>query len=522
MKLLDNLTSIILEASKKKILIDKVGLSAENAEMVDRIAGPLSVWLANKFIERVQKWRGESKEEALNRINSLSLSTAMNTMTSIMDWIRVGLDGNVKPFMTLTFDELYKKSREWHDSLEVGQGDINYVEKNPVILDFRNENGDGFYWVDLETSNSPEECERMGHCGRSSSGNIYSLREVKTLNPKFKLNKSHLTAAISDDGVIYQMKGPKNSKPQSKYHKYIIDLLYLTDEDGEYFIKDFGREYQSSSDFKISDLTEEEMKKLLEDRPDLFTDGYTRYKLFQEGRIKPEDFPLSEVLNIELEDIRHLVDGLDPVKIQTRKKVGDRIETGYRYEHPAVQILNGNFEYWGNSDNVDIEGFFKYVSDSKTDQIIRSKLIEKAKKQGVTISEEEDGNLYELFQEYDDGDIENAIRWGVTNAEESDVSGKLYEQLKDSLSEYGHVIELTEEGLKLEVDLTQTLTLLDDDFVQELFDQNFHRSDNRLNIMGAFWDIVNETTFYNKEKFDFDVYPNPSNKEINESVRDYL
>jgi hypothetical protein len=171
---------------------------------------------------------------------------------------------------------------------------------------------------------------------------------------------------------------------------------------------------------------------------------------------------------------------------------------------------------------VDIEGFFKYVSDSKTDQIIRSKLIEKAKKQGVTISEEEDGNLYELFQEYDDGDIENAIRWGVINAEESDVSGKLYDRLKNSLSEYGHVIELTEEGLKLEVDLTQTLTLLDDDFVQELFDQNFHRSDDRLSIMSAFWDIVNETNFYDKEKFDFDVYPNPSNKEINESVRDNL
>lgn len=522
MKLLDNLTSIILEASKKKILIDKVGLSAENAEMVDRIAGPLSVWLVNKFIERHQERNGVSKEEALSRINSLSLSTAMNAMTSIMDWIRVGLDGNVKPFMTLTFDELYKKSREWHDSLEVGQGDINYVEDNPIILDFRNENGDGFYWVDLETSNSPEECERMGHCGRSSSGNIYSLREVKTLNPKFKLNKSHLTAAISDDGVIYQMKGPKNSKPQSKYHKYIIDLLYLRDENGEYFIKDFGREYQSSSDFKISDLTEEEIAKLLEDRPGLFSDGYTRYKLFQEGRIKPEDFPLSEVLNIELEDIRHLVDGLDPRKIQTQKKVGDKIETGYRYEYPVVQIVNGDLEYWGDSSHVDIEGFFKYVSDSKTDQIIRSILIEKAKKQGVIISEEEDGNLYEIFQEYDDGDIENAIRWGVTNAEESDVSGKLYEQLKDSLSEYGHVIELTEEGLKLEVDLTKTLTLLDDDFVQELFDQNFHRSDDRLSIMSAFWDIVNETNFYNKEKFDFDVYPNPSYKEVNESVRDHL
>jgi hypothetical protein len=517
MKLIDNLTSIILEASKKKILIDKVGLSAENAEMMDRIAGPLSVWLANKFIERHQERNGVSKEEALNRINSLSLSTAMNAMTSIMDWIRVGLDGNVKPFMTLTFDELYKKSREWHDSLEVGQGDINYVEDNPIILDFRNENGDGFYWADLETSNSPEECERMGHCGRSSLGYLYSLREVKTLSPKFKLNKSHLTAAISPDGVIYQMKGPKNSKPQSKYHKYIIDLFCLTDEDGEYFIKKFGSEYEVSNDFNLFDLSEEEMAKLLEDRPDLFNQGYVKYKLRMANKIKPDDFPLSKVLNIGLDEIHNLVNGLDIKKIQTQKKVGDKIETWYRYENPAEKIVNHDFEYW--SDYVDIEAFFNYVSDSKTDQIIRSILIENAKQKGITISEEEDGDLYELFQEHDDnGDIENAIRWGVLDAEQSYVNNVFYDRLKSSLSVFGQVKELTDEGLKLEVDLIDPLKSLDNDIVIELFDNNYNSTDG-LNFDSMFWEIVKETDYYDKETFDFEVYPDPSKQDINELVR---
>ena len=42
---------LLLEASKKKILMDKLGLNEENAEILDELAGPLSVWMANKFID---------------------------------------------------------------------------------------------------------------------------------------------------------------------------------------------------------------------------------------------------------------------------------------------------------------------------------------------------------------------------------------------------------------------------------------------------------------------------------------
>ena len=137
--------------------------------------------------------------------------------------------------------------------------DINYNEENEVLRDYR-EDGVGFYWVNLETNNSPEECERMGHCGRTNSNNtIYSLRETKRLNPKYTLNKSHLTAAVGNDNVLYQMKGPKNSKPQEKFYPYIIDLLLNDDS-----IQSFGSEYDSASDFNLVDLSEEQIKKIYE------------------------------------------------------------------------------------------------------------------------------------------------------------------------------------------------------------------------------------------------------------------
>jgi hypothetical protein len=130
-------------------------------------------------------------------------------------------------------------STQWHDSLEVGQGDINYKETNPTILDLTDENGNGFYWADLNTKNSKDECDRMGHCGKSSYGYLYSLRQNIPINNKYKLNKSVLTAAIGEDGIMYQLKGVKNSKPKDEYHQYILPLFYVLtnyndeDDDGE-------------------------------------------------------------------------------------------------------------------------------------------------------------------------------------------------------------------------------------------------------------------------------------------------
>ena len=47
--------NIIVEASKKDVLINKLGFSKDNAETLANAAGPFSVWLGNKLINLYAK-----------------------------------------------------------------------------------------------------------------------------------------------------------------------------------------------------------------------------------------------------------------------------------------------------------------------------------------------------------------------------------------------------------------------------------------------------------------------------------
>ena len=172
MKLIKSIKQIISEASKKKILMDKVGFNEENADLLDQLCGSLSVWMGNKFIDYYSKYLestlpeyDDDKDYKRAVINNLNNNFAINShrqdIISIMDWVRVGLNGNLGENKESKLGELRRKSKQWHDSLEIGQGDINYKEENPTILDFTDENGNGFYWADLNTKNSSEECNRM-------------------------------------------------------------------------------------------------------------------------------------------------------------------------------------------------------------------------------------------------------------------------------------------------------------------------------------------------------------------------
>ena len=209
---------LLLEASKLKILTDKEGLDEDQAKILDELCGGLAVWILGRIKKYLQdvNFRNSGEGADINKIiidvinNRSYVTRYRQSIVGIMDWVRVGLDGNVKPFKNLPLDELVKKSKEWHDSLDIGEADINYVEKNDIIKDFRDENGNGFYWADLDTKNSKEESKRMGHCGESKYGYIYSLRETRQLNDKYKINQSHLTTAIGHDGIMYQLKGPKD------------------------------------------------------------------------------------------------------------------------------------------------------------------------------------------------------------------------------------------------------------------------------------------------------------------------
>jgi hypothetical protein len=356
--------NLVMEASKKDVLVNKLGLREEHAEFFDRTCGGLSVIIFKKYLRFIFHVMKNSPGEEFTTLSEKEVIEALNRnssipgnhkqwVQSIMDWVRVGLNGRLNQYQDLNFTELYNESKEWHDSLNLGQGDVNYKEENTVIKDFRDADGYGFYWADLNTNTSDEECKRMGHCGRTgSNNNLYSLRENKKLpGGKFTLNKSHLTASIGNDGILYQLKGPKNSKPQEEFHQYILPLFFVLGGGGEeedYLIQGFGSEYASNLDFKITDLPDDTIKELYTQRPELFESYSLRKKLKEMGLIEMPGLQ-SFVLDIPANAIDRYVDG---DWVFSKRKWTDaqgfkRESTSYFFE----TLLTDPWDIWERHDN---------------------------------------------------------------------------------------------------------------------------------------------------------------------------
>lgn len=512
---------LILEASKKQILIQKVGWNEESADILDRLCGPLSVFIGNKIIDQVVKYgtfpdnitQAQKHKMVLDDLNYENyIRSSRQFITSIMDWIRVGLNGNLGENKNLSFRDLYLASVKWHDELEVGSGDINYVEENPVILDFRGSDGLGYYWADLQTSNSSEECERMGHCGRSGAGDIYSLRQVIRLNDKYTLNKSILTAAIGTNGIIYQMKGGKNSKPEAKYHEFIYPLLFLKKDDGSYFINGFGSEYDSASDFKLTDFTDDVIRKIFAERPELFNKRSLKKKLFTMKLIDklPEEY-IS--LEINPDDVHRYVDGDYVINKRTVKTPAgnDRTVDIGLFE----VILSGDaWELWDNYD-ADWKSALEYHTDSDSEQMIDEKLRGIAKKNGIEY--DDDLSLEEKIDEYDDdGEIQMAISNSINSAESDSYVNHLYETLKDALEELGGVERMDDTGVVLRVDMGKYLDDLEDDVYEEIAD----RCNDDLKCM--FDEMIGEWIDKPNFRYDDRYYPDVDERYFNELLQERL
>ena len=520
MKLLESIKQIISEASKKKILMDKIGFNEVNADILDKLCGPLSVWMGNKMMEYQQQfsasWGDPPKQgqELIDQMNSNRFIQGQRIkIQSVMDWIRVGLNGNVKEYQNLPFDELYSKSKEWHDSLEVGQGSINYVEPptHDIILDYRDEQGNGFYWVALNTKDSSEECNRMGHCGRSSYGYLYSLRQVVPLNNKYKLNKSMLTAAIGwNDNILYQLKGPKNSKPEDKYHQYILPLFFVRQGD-EYLIQSFGSEYASDQDFKLSDLPEETIKTLYEDRPDLFSSRPMQRLLGQMGIIEVEPLPTTFTLEIKPEDFEDYIDG------GWDNTYTNRTTGAQRRVSIFTEIMAGDaWSLWNNDGYEDLDSYFQYTIDKPTEEKLWGIVRRMAERDGVEL--DEDLDLEDAIKKVDDDwEIRNVISSAINDADANDYVDYLQKQVESALEEYGNVYEFNDTGAKIQVDLSDFVDI-DDQEIDELF-ENFMERNGQYDLDGILRELL-YIGHIDKPVFNYDErwYPSPDDSVVNENV----
>lgn len=103
MKFKSLVENILIEASKRDILISKLGVKEDQADVLSKVAGPLSVFFAYKILEMYEKeyYRDisadkqieiTSKKTAPERFalvnGSNSFTRERNKMRGIMDWIR--------------------------------------------------------------------------------------------------------------------------------------------------------------------------------------------------------------------------------------------------------------------------------------------------------------------------------------------------------------------------------------------------------------------------------------------------
>ena len=320
--------NLITEVDKRSTIVKSIKfpqeLSKEISDWAHNLSDKYSIWIADslrKYLIELNVIDNEGnvtnapkdengkidfnkRTEEVGKIRSF-IRGITGDYNYVLDWLKgrnsLAPEHDQINFKTLTFGDAKKRSKEWHKKLEDIQGGQIQGEEGEVVLTFP----DGFYWIKIGKDYCPKEAEAMGHCGRASGTVLYSLRREQY---------PYVTAAVREsDGVVTQMKGRANTKPKVQFHKYIIPFILGNNP----VVKYFNSTYASDTDFNISDLTEVELKQVVDKKQSLLLgNGAEAIKKLSEQEIQKllvadssiimnaiERIPLSDVLRTE-----HMVD----------------------------------------------------------------------------------------------------------------------------------------------------------------------------------------------------------------------
>jgi hypothetical protein len=324
---------------------------------------------------------------------------------------------------------------------------------------------------------------------------------------------------------MYQLKGPKNSKPKEEYHNYILPLFYVLGGEGEeddYLVKGFGTEYASQQDFKLSDLPDDVIRELYRNRPELFEGRAMMRKLVDMGIIEAPNVEYNITLNIDADDVGRYVDG-DYVYRRYKKKV--TTPAGQEYDKTVevtmfeIILAGDTYDIYYN-DYTDWKDCLTYHVDDAHKQEIRE-ILRKVAERGDDefIAEDFDQkDLEDIIEEYDDYDsVKSALGNAQSNAESNDYSDYLYRLLTDALKEYGIIEKIDDTGVILHIDTKRYFDEANPDYL----DDYFERCDDDIEC--TFKELVTEDEI-EKPKWNFDDrwYPSVDNGYYNEMLSDYL
>lgn len=254
-----------------------VNTARESLKKNDRVVWYLRMWkvglvqtlagrLSPNFVERVTaeyaRRSGMTESEAKNLgwtvFNDANLLPEFQHFLSLScPAIQHRTFGHETPERLL--HEFRKAEKAWQGEIDESFEDTDAHE----IMRFPN----GLAWFNLGRASCDREGHAMGHGGnthrRESGDTLLSLRQVLD-HGTHNTHKPLLTFVLDENGLLGEMKGRFNQKPEAKYYNEIVALLHWPMVHG---IKGGG--YKPENNFHLSDLDENTRASLLEEKPEL-------------------------------------------------------------------------------------------------------------------------------------------------------------------------------------------------------------------------------------------------------------
>jgi hypothetical protein len=496
----------------KSIIMDKIGLNEGNADYLIQRSPKLAIWFADALLKDwIEVKKGEYpsvptpqeyKQLALNFLNYSENTIRYNyasAITTILDWLQHPLTPK-QNLREISWQEALDKSIKFHDELEAIGGKVDFVEpeQNTIIMTFpKTQDGVEYYWVIIPKSYCDEESARMGHCGRTQSGNnLISLRSISPYGKGHTINDSHVTIAYlhSEDGsYFYQVKGKNNAKPSEKYYQYIFELIVKLYKDGDF--NGFRSEYGIEEDYGYDDMSNEQLKYLNENTNLLIGKG-------------------EQVLLYE----RKIIDKLPSLTFEQRFFSGEIEEliNVSKYRNNFIKRILEEDVYWWN-DAVEFNWKdYSYLISKENEKLLLERVSNATKEPLQEVIDNGLDYYFENSNDYDDlyDAIFLPIRETIRIVDDSAYQIYLQKELKSCLETYGEVIGINYDSVTLKINLLKFASYND-------IRKGFRDYDD---IQQVFWEIVTYNNDYEKPNFEIsdNFYPDFTPREFNDILGEQL
>lgn len=253
-------------------------------------------------------------------------------------------------------------------------------------------------------------------------------------------------------------------------------------------------------------MSEAEIIKLYQDRPELFKSREYQKMLKQMGLIETSERDYKFLLQIKPKDVNDYIQGDYTVRrVKNGRDIG-LFET----------ILSGDMGYLLDNYDADWKVALQYSVSQENERRIRNMLVDMAEKVGVEF--DTDLDTEDAIEEYDvDNEIQRALSSAMNDAESGSYQNHLYETLKSELKEYGNVVKFDDEGVEIEMDLMPYIDDVNEDYVDAYFE------DCNDDISCVFGEMLHQGDI-DKPKFSIDDrwYPDVDNEVYNSLLKDRL